>query len=152
MNEGDKILCSADGSKIIRLLNGQIEVTFMKKAACPDFIFEVEMPLPLEEIGNTGWRNQIDSKMLCLLVYAPLRNPLNNVIVGPDYNQVRALARLVEWKGRKAVFIVQTHDESIEVEDVASTLHYWEPGKMSEWKPISTRKWWAAIKPSPALA
>jgi hypothetical protein len=150
VNEGDKILCSADGSKIIRLLNGQIEVTFMKKAACPDFIFEVEMPLPLEEIGNTGWRNQIDSKMLCLLVYAPLRNPLNNVIVGPDYNQVRALARLVEWKGRKAVFIVQTHDESIEVEDVASTLHYWEPGKMSEWKPISTRKWWAAIKPSPA--
>jgi hypothetical protein len=148
VNEGDKILCSADGSKIIRLLNGQIEVTFMKKAACPDFMFEVEMPLPLEEIGNTGWRNQVDSKELCLLVYAPLRNPLNNVIVGPDYNHVRALARLVEWKGRKAVFIVQTHDKSINAEDVASTLHYWEPGKMSEWKPTSTRKWWSAIKPS----
>lgn len=150
VNEGDKILCSADGSKIIRLLNGQIEVTFMKKAACPDFIFEVEMPLPLEEIGNTGWQNQIDAKELCLLVYAPLRNPLNNVIVGPDYSQVRALARLIEWKGRKAVFIVQTHDKSIKAEDVASTLHYWEPGKMSEWKPTSTRKWWSAIKPSPS--
>ncbi len=150
VDEGDRIICSADGSKLIRLLNGTIEVTFMRKASCPDLMFEVDMPLPLEEIGNTGWRNQIDSKELCLLVYAPMRNPLNHMVVGPDYNQVRALARLVEWKGRKAVFIVQTHDESIEVEDVASTLHYWEPGKMSEWKPISTRNWWAAIKPSPA--
>lgn len=151
VNEGNKILCSSDGSKIIRLLNGQIEVTFMKKAACPNFMFEVEMPLPLEEIASTGWQNQIDSKELCLLVYAPLRNPLNNVIVGPEHNQVRALARLIEWKGRKAVFMVQTYSEGIQADDVASTLHYWEPGKMSEWKPVSTRKWWSVIKPSSSV-
>jgi hypothetical protein len=28
--------------------------------------------------------------------------------VGPDYSHVRALARLIEWKGRRAVFIVYT--------------------------------------------
>lgn len=146
VDEGDQIICSPDGSKLMRLLNGKIEVTFMKQAVCPDLAFEVEMPLPLDEIEGTGWKKQVEEKQLCLLIYAPLKNPLNNVVVGPDYNQVRALARLLEWKGRRGVFIVQTHDGGIEADDIASTLHYWEPDKMSEWKPSSTRSWWTTIK------
>ncbi len=149
-NEGDRVLCSADGSKFVRLQNGQIEVTFMRKATCPEFIFEVDMPLPVEEIADLGPHNQIESKELCLLVYAPLRNPLNNATVGPDYKQVRALARLSEWKGRRAVFIVQTHDGSSMTEAIASTLHFWRLGSMAEWKPAITRKWWASINPSSA--
>lgn len=146
VDDGDKIICSPDGSKLMRLLNGKIEVTFMKKAVCPDLVYEVEMPLPLDEIEGTGWKNQVEEKLLCLIIYAPLKNPLNNVVVGPDYTQVRALARLLEWKGRRAFFIVQTHDGGVQPGDVASTLHYWEPDKMSEWKPTSTRSWWAEIK------
>ncbi len=150
VDEGDKILCSDDGSKLIRLMNGKIEVTFMKQTTCPDFAFEVEMPLLLGEIEGTGWKKQVEEKLLCLIFYAPLRNPLNDVVVGPDYTQVRALARLLEWKERRGVFIVQTHDGSIQPSDIASTLHYWEPDKMSEWKPSSTRSWWAAIKAAPS--
>lgn len=148
VDEGDKIICSPDGSKLMRLLNGKIEVTFMKKAACPEYVFESEMPMTVYDVAGTQWSHYVKEKLLCLIIYAPLKNPLNDVVVGPDYTQVRALARLLEWKERRGVFIVQTHDGSIQPGDVASTLHYWEPGKMSEWKPESTRKWWAAIKPT----
>lgn len=146
VDEGDKILCSDDGSKLMRLMNGKIEVTFMKQTTCPDLVFEVEMPFPVDEIENTGWSTQVKDKQLCLMIYAPLKNPLNDRVVGPDYNQVRALARLLEWKGRQGVFIVQTHDGSVQAGDVASSLHYWEPGNMSEWKPETTRNWWTTIK------
>ncbi len=146
VDEGDNILCSDDGSKLMRLMNGKIEVTFMKQTTCPDLVFEVEMPFPVDEIENTGWSTQVKDKQLCLMIYAPLKNPLNDRVVGPDYNQAHALARLLEWKGRHAVFVVQTHDGSVQAGDVASSLHYWEPGKMSEWKPETTRKWWTTIK------
>lgn len=146
VDEGGKVLCSEDGSKLMRLLDGKIEVTFMKKTASPEFVFEVEMPIPVDETESTDWSNQVKEKQLCLMLYSPLRNPLNDRVVGPDYNQVRALARLLEWKGRRGVFIVQTHDGGVQTGDVASTLHYWELGKMSEWKPESTRHWWTTIK------
>lgn len=80
------------------------------------------------------------------MICAPLKNPLNQAVVGPDYQQIRALARLHEWKGRRAVFIVPTYDGSIQPDDVASTLHSWYSGKISEWKAPGTQNWWAPIQ------
>jgi len=146
VEEGDRIVCSPDGSKIAHLRDGKIEVTYMKKAACPDLMIEVEMPRSSEEIASNGWNSRVDSKELCLMICAPLKNPLNEAVVGPDYRHVHGLARLHEWKGRNAVFILPIYDGSIQPDDVASTLHSWYSGKMSEWKAPGTLNWWSPIR------
>jgi len=146
VDEGDRIFCSLDGSKVAHLRDGRIEVTFMKKAACPDLMIEVEMPQTPEEVASNGWSSRLESKELCLMICSPLKNPLNQAVVGPDFQNVHGLARLHEWKGRKAVFILPTYDGNIQPGDVASTLHSWYSGKMSEWKAPGTLNWWSPIR------
>jgi len=112
-------------------------------AQAPKYFLEVDMPIAAEEVAGTDWSRAVESKELCLLLCAPLQNPLNNRTVGPDYNRVRALAQLVRWQERKAVFMVQTHDEGIHLGDVATAPHLWKAGVMTEWNPSVTRHWWS---------
>jgi hypothetical protein len=134
VQEGDQLLCSPDGSKLIRLQDRSIEVTFMEKVVAPEFVFEVQMPFSLDGSEGDEVKRQIEEKQLCALVCAPLNNPLNNAIVGPNYNQVCALARVLEWKGRQGIIAVQTHDGGVQANDLASTLHLWQSGRMIEWR------------------
>lgn len=118
VDENDRIVCSPDGSKVAHLRDGKIEVTYMEKAACPDLMIEVEMPQTPEEVASNGWSSRVESKELYLMICAPLKNPLNQAVVGPDFQHVHGLARLHEWKGRKAVFILPTYDGNIQPDDV----------------------------------
>lgn len=146
VEEDERIVCSPDGSKIAHLRDDKIEVTYMKKAASPDLMIEVEMSQTPEEVAKNGWSSRVDSKELYVMICAPLKNPLNYAVVGPDYQQVHGIARLHEWKGRKAVFVLPVYDGSIRQDDVVSTLHSWYSGKMSEWKAPGTSNWWAPIR------
>jgi hypothetical protein len=146
VEEDERIVCSPDGSKIAHLRNDKIEITYMKKAASPDLMIEVEMSQTPEEVAKNGWSSRVDSKELYVMICAPLKNPLNYAVVGPDYQQVHGIARLHEWKGRKAVFVLPVYDGSIRQDDVVSTLHSWYSGKMSEWRAPGTSNWWAPIR------
>jgi hypothetical protein len=141
--EGSRVLCSPDGSMLARPLEGSLEVTYMRKAQAPQFFLEVDMPISSEEVDGTDWSQTVKSTELCVLLCAPLQNPLNNRTVGPDFDRVCGLAQLVQWQERKAVFMVQSHDDGIRSGDVASTPHFWQSGKMSEWNPSLTRNWWS---------
>jgi hypothetical protein len=147
VNEGSKVLCSADGSKLIRLGNGRAEVTYMKKAAAPPMHFQVSMPLADDAIKEAEWKQHVADGELCVLVCAPLINPLNHQVVGPDYRQVRGIAQLVEWKGRHAVFLLQTYGRPIQATDIATTLHAWADGRKTIWKEPAVNEWWTAIQP-----
>jgi hypothetical protein len=147
VNDGSKLLCAADGSKLIRLGNGQAEVTFMKKAEAPALHFEVSMPLADDAIKVTAWKQHVADGELCVLVCAPLINPLNHQVVGPDYQQVRGIAQLVEWKGRNAIFVMQTYSRPILSTDIATTLHAWVDGHKTIWKESAINDWWKAIQP-----
>ncbi|MES2595767.1 MAG: WD40 repeat domain-containing protein [Verrucomicrobiota bacterium] len=145
-NEGDRIFCSSDGSKIIRLRGDEVLVIYMKKVSRPDVVLEVEMPRPFEQLENDGLISRGESKELCLFICEPMINPLNREVVGANYKNVHAVARLHEWQGRKAKFIVSTFDGRIRPDDVAVTLHTWNEGKMSEWKAPGIQNWWAHFR------
>ncbi|MEZ5387547.1 MAG: hypothetical protein R3F13_18710 [Prosthecobacter sp.] len=148
VSEGGRIACSPDGSKLAHPVNGGIEILYMKRTPAPAFMLEVTMPFPVDEIDNNEWNSQVTSESLCVFLCSPLSNPLNGAVVGPDYDHVHGLAQLVEWKGRNAVFVVQTFAGSIQVNDIATTLHHWEAGRMNEWHPLASRSWWSTIRAS----
>ena len=147
VNEGTKVLCAQDGSKLIRLSKGRAEVVFMKMAAAPALHFEVAMPLADDAIKEEAWKQHVADGELCVLVCAPLINPLNHQVVGPDYRQVRGIAQLVEWKGRNAVFVLQTYGRPIQPTDIATTLHAWDEGHKTIWNETTINDWWTTIKP-----
>ncbi|MFO1486399.1 MAG: WD40 repeat domain-containing protein [Verrucomicrobiaceae bacterium] len=147
VNEGSKVLCSNDGSKLIRLGNGRAEVVFMKFATAPELHFETVMPLADDAIKEEAWKRHVADGKLCVLVCAPLINPLNHQVVGPDYQQVRGIAQLVEWKGRNAIFVLQTYSRPIQSTDIATTLHAWDEGHKTIWNDTAVNDWWKTIKP-----
>lgn len=152
VNANDRIFCSPDGTKIARQRDDEIQVVYMKKATRPDIVVEVEMPKSPEQLQSDGWKSRVDSKELCLFICDPLINPLNHEIVGADYKQVHAIARLHEWIGNKATFVVFTIEGKMKTNGVAVTLHTWNEGKMSEWKAPGTQNWWAPIRIVPSAA
>lgn len=142
-----KVLCTADGSKLIRIRNGSAEVTFMKKVHAPALHFEVVMPSADEVIEEYKWKRHVTDGELCVLVCAPLINPLNHQVVGPDYQQVRGIAQLVEWKDRRAVFVMQTYGRPMLATDIATTLHAWSDGHKTTWDAADVKDWWSAVTP-----
>ena len=147
VDENTKVLCTSDGSKLIRLKNGRAEVTYMRKSAAPAFHFEVSMPSAEDVPKEYKWKRHVTDGELCVLVCAPLVNPLNHQVVGPDYQQVRGIAQLVEWKDRKAVFVMQVYGSPIHPTDIATTLHAWNDGHKTIWDEASVKDWWSAITP-----
>jgi hypothetical protein len=149
VTEGTRVMLAADGSKIIRLANDRAEVTFMKVEPSPPVHFEVAMPVSSDAVQTTAWKDHITAGRLCALVYAPLINPLTQKAVGPDYQQVRGLAQLVEWKGSTAVFVLQCCDRPLPMNSVASTLHVWNEARWEVWNEATVKDWWTAVKPVP---
>ena len=105
VNEGDRVLCSSDGSKVIRVTNGQAIITYMRLVQQIGFQFSVTMPCTSDEISDSSWKESVEAQNLCVFVCQPMTNPLtDNEIVGPDYTKVRGVARLVSWNQHDAVF------------------------------------------------
>ncbi len=146
VSEAGRLFCSPDGSKLAQLRDGQIMVTYMKLQAAQEHLLEIEMPLDRAEIENTEWESLVRERQLCVLLYGPMINPLSQQVVGPDYTHANGPAQLVEWRDKKAIFMVQTHlGESLDGA-IASTLHHWQLGGLKEWNPARTGQWWAVAK------
>lgn len=147
--EGMSVLCAPDASKIIRIHDGRAEVTFMKVTSSPDCQLEVSMPVSFDDIKDETLKQQVVSHELCAFVFAPLVNPLSHQTVGPDYDRLKGVVRLLEWKERKAVFFVTTFDQDFALNDVISTLHTWDNGNMELWSGSDQRDWWSLTKVLP---
>lgn len=142
VKEGMRVLCVPDGSKIIRISDGRAEVTYMKVVQAPEYHLEVAMPVAFEEIKDEVVKLKVALKKLCAFIYAPLENPLTKETVGPNYSQVKAVVRILEWKGKKAVFVVATFDRAVSSTDVISSLHSWDAGSMDLCKVPELKDWW----------
>ncbi|HAL73281.1 MAG TPA: hypothetical protein DCP71_16085 [Verrucomicrobiales bacterium] len=142
VKEGMRILCVPDGSKIIRIADGRAEVTYMKVVTAPEYHLEVTMPVAFEEVKDETVKLKVELKKLCAFIYAPLENPLTNEPVGPNYGQIKALARILEWRGKKAVFIITTFDRPVSSTDVIASLHAWDAGSLDLCKIPNLKDWW----------
>lgn len=148
VKEGMRLFCTTDASKIIRVEQGQAQVSYMEVVPAPDCQFEVVMPMPFDEIQDSTLKRMVADHELCAFIHAPLVNPLNDKTVGPDQGRLKALVRLMEWKDHRAVFAVVTLVEPVEASDVISALHAWRAGRMAP-HPVSEADWWASVKVLP---
>ncbi len=140
VNEGMRVFCAPDGSKIIRAINGQAEVAYLKTSEPDTKSVEVDIPVP-ENALIPG----VGDRQLCSFVYAPLTNPLNGQTIGPDHRRIKAFLRLVEWKAGKASFVVCHATETINATDVVATLHTWSEGLLVPWRHEQADGWWTTV-------
>lgn len=146
VREGMHVLCASDASKIIRVENGRAEVTYMQLNEAPNCQLEVTMPVDFDSLKDGPLKQQLAAHAVCAFVYAPLVNPLTHQTVGPDYEHLKGLVRLLKWKERKAVFFTVNPGGSIDATDVISTLHTWVAGTLAVSNDEDWRGWWAPAR------
>lgn len=142
VKEGMRMLCVPDGSKIIRISDGRADVTYMKIVQSPEYHLEVAMPIAFEKVKDEIIKLKVELKKLCAFIYAPLENPLTQETVGPNYSQIKAVVRILEWKGKKAIFVITTFDRPVSSTDVIASLHSWDAGSMDLCKVPDLTDWW----------
>ena len=89
----------------------------------------------------------MNDKSLVAAVYAPLKNPLNGQVVGPDRNHVRALVRFIEWKETKAKAVVEVSLAPLQSGDVIADAVRWTGYKPDILSRITLfTPWWAVVE------
>lgn len=140
---GTKVFCSPDGSKIVRIADGQAQVSFMKLVQEEPRIVEIDMSLSRQDIEGEQAGAEIEAKRLCAIAFEPLTNPLNGKVVGPDYAKAVASLRLLSWNGTKASFVVLSSVSPITADSVIGALHLRGKGAARRWEHAGEVEWWA---------
>lgn len=110
LRSGDQLLNAPDGSKLI-VVRDNIATVFYMGAADAPATFTVA--LPEKKMGAR------------LFVCAPIVNPLNGKVVGPNRDHVKAVARVIAWKDGKATCWVEQEYEPVEIRDIVGDAHDW---------------------------
>ncbi len=142
---GDRFLAAPDGSKLVRIRNNVAVVSYFGLRSEPALSFAFEMPKRAEEHNDSSnITTALAADDLCALVYAPLINPLNEKIIGPDRDRVKGLVRISSWKERSVSAWLAEEFQPIAANDVIADLHTWKsyaPQLMLE----NERRWWTKI-------
>jgi hypothetical protein len=103
VNPGDWFCSSRDGSKVLHASNGMLHQYYFEIDAVPPLVWKIAMPHgPDEGKDSAEMQRALDAGSLAALVYAPMLNPLNQAVVGPDRTTVKAIMRFQAWKGKEA--------------------------------------------------
>ena len=119
---GDLLIMPLNGTKFIHVRDGRAAIYYFGLTDAPAGHFKVGMPSPPEP----PLADALSKKGVCAFVCAPVVNPLNGKTVGPNRDQVKAIARFESWKGKDAELWIQEYYLPISPGDVVADLHTWE--------------------------
>ncbi len=142
----NRILSSGDGSKVLMLTGDVANICYFEIGEAPPLAWSVDMPCaPADCPDGSAVEKALKSGSLAALIYAPMTNPLNKAVVGPQRNVVKAQVRFQEWKERKARVYISRSFAPVATGDVVGDACSW-----SEERPelLSLRKphaWWAIL-------
>jgi hypothetical protein len=128
VEEGSVLLVAPDASKLTVVDGGGAVTHYVGLGDADDGALDGALPrLPECEPGSPLRELRRDGR-IGAFVCAPLVNPLNGKVVGPDTGKVRALA-LWDRDGaaRSSLRITETY-QPVQPGDVAGHLHYWDDG------------------------
>jgi len=142
---GDRFAAATDGSKLIRIRNDQIVVSYVTLRPKPVVMLRLDMSLKPDDHSD---KNKVTSALaagdLCAFVYAPLVNPLNDKVIGPDRDHIKAVLRFESWTDRTAsTWIVEEH-QPVSSTDVVADLHTWKNSR-PELVLEPERRWWTKV-------
>lgn len=144
--QGDRAIVSWNGSKLIVVNGGTARIHYfgIEEPASPLWTIH-EMPDTPNSVSFQSLKDQLSRKLLCVVVCAPLINPLNEEVVGPDRENVKGLARVISWEGLRANLWIAEEYQPLADGDVAADLHVWEHGEPVALDSSILEAWWATV-------
>lgn len=145
VRQGDRLATSARSTKIVRVRNNEAEVSYLTLKERPAPVLEVTVPEGAAGGGVEEFQETLAAFGVCAFVCAPRINPLTGQVVGPDREKVKALVRLLPWKGTQAKLWIEEQYHAVETGDVVSDLHRWRQGRPGSLTTPFPERWWAVV-------
>lgn len=96
---GDRLLCSPDGTTLIRLNGGGAFLYYFEERPPPPLYYEITMPREPDRLPEgSPIRDPGRQREVRVMAYPPLLNPLTGRCVGPDRNRILGRARITSWE------------------------------------------------------
>ena len=140
---GTEILVSPDASVITLVDVDGATAHYVALSGGEPATVEVALPRLPEHAPGSALAALAVSGRVAAFVCAPLVNPLNGKVVGPDTRQVRALAVCDRWEPEGGTLRVAETYQPVRVGDVAGCLHHWQEGGPVLLSGAGLEDWWA---------
>ena len=149
---GYKLIATPDRSIFIHLHDDSAEFLYMGLRDEPELraTFSLSQMFPGEEVPQE-LVTHLENKTLAAFVCASITNPLTGKVVGPDRNQVRAIARLAMAGADKVELWISEELEQVREGDVVADLHYWQRNEPQSLSITELEDWWTPMPPLGAL-
>ena len=148
--QGDSFSLTPDAAKILRIRNQRLDIIYLGLGDTNHpAAYDITMPHGPDSGPNRSTSERsMKSKSLAALIYSPMKNPLNDKVVGPDRTQVKALVRFAKWGDTKAQIWVMALFQPINSGDVVADIH--ENGKPGQGLIVldTTHRWWTVLERS----
>jgi hypothetical protein len=140
-NVGDLIVAASDETKLVRIRNGEASVFYFGLRTEPSNRLQIKMPGP----PDSSLTALLSKKSVCAFICAPLVNPLNGRTVGPDRENVKALARFASWNGVDADLRIEEDYLPVRQGDVVADIHTWQEGVPHPAGDLGKREWFEVL-------
>jgi hypothetical protein len=138
---GDLLVGTRDGSKFLRIRDGNAAVFYFGIRDDPMTKIDVSMP----SAPDASMREPVAKMNACAFVCAPLVNPLNGETIGPDRTRVKGLARFKSWSEKKAELWVEEGYLPVSQGDVIADFHTWTERRPQLVGELGKSEWFAVI-------
>jgi len=121
----DRFYVSPDIKHVIVLENGKLIHLYVGLRTPPEIYFAANLNAPqiLTSDRQVDFRKFIANQIAFDgRIYAPLLNPLNNQVIGPDPNHLKGYFRFIKWKDEYAVGKVSVAFSSIQPGDIIANI------------------------------
>lgn len=145
VNMENLVLFAPDRTKVLVFNGSDATIYYLGLGESSKSIVRIATGKKIDELPNPDpLRKALAEKHLCALVSAPLTNPLNGKVVGPD-NPIKGTARILSWDGSTAELLIEDAYAPIAFTDIVSTLFEWRNRFPVPFSDSKTPEWWTAL-------
>jgi hypothetical protein len=144
IHEGATFIASPDASTITVLTESSAVVLYMgidDEQRLP--ILDVALPKLPDLAEDSPLASMTKSGRVYAFVCAPLVNPLNRKVIGPDPRHVKALGFLSGWPSDRGSMTITESYSPISNSDVAGYIHHWDNGQACPLLGSDWEHWWS---------
>ncbi len=146
---GDVFFNSKDGSKVIRVRQGSLDAFYFDVGSVPTTVWQVKMPHGPESCPEKAdVERLLRVGQLRALVSAPMVNPFNHQIVGPDRQRVKAVVSFLSWSGTDAKVYLTTQAAPIVGGDIVADVCALELKETRLFRTSGAHRWWTPLPAS----
>lgn len=147
VRDDDRLCSTRDGSVVLRAADGVLHLYYFNTEPAPDLVWKIGMPHPPEEGEHPeDVARALESGQLAALVYRPMLNPLNQQVVGPLRDDVLAVVRFLEWKGKEATVYLWQRSSPVKQGDIIADVCFLAEKPEGDIITLDTpHRWWTPL-------